>query len=100
MADEEHELAERMQLAGWTAQSGNAAGAAEKAAAVAAERSLVLGPNHPETLGARSNLATSTGAAGNLAGARELFAELLVDQTRALGPTHRYILICGTSSRG
>jgi len=48
----------------------------------------VLGPDHPDTLGARSSLAYWRGKAGDPAGAAAAFAEVLADCLRVLGPEH------------
>ena len=52
----------------------------------------VLGPDHPDTLGARFNLAYWRGEAGDAAGAATAFKEMLTDFLRVLGPDHRYTL--------
>ncbi|KOX17562.1 hypothetical protein ADL05_09155 [Nocardiopsis sp. NRRL B-16309] len=47
-----------------------------------------LGPDHPETLGARHNLARCQGEAGDAAGAIRGYTELASDRLRVLGPDH------------
>jgi hypothetical protein len=53
---------------------------------VASQR--VLGPQHPETLGARQQLAYWTGLSGDPAAAVQICQRLLADQNQALGPRH------------
>ena len=50
-------LAARHELARWTGQAGDAAGARDQFAALLPLRERVLGPEHPDTLAIRSNLA-------------------------------------------
>ncbi|MFF0312195.1 tetratricopeptide repeat protein [Streptosporangium sp. NPDC004379] len=52
-----------------------------------------LGPEHPETLGARVNLAFLTERAGDTAGAREQLAALLPVFEQVMGPKHPGTLI-------
>ena len=61
-------LTARANLACWTGQAGDAAGARDQFAALLPVRERVLGPEHPDTLTARANLAYWTGEAGDAAG--------------------------------
>ena len=81
-------LVTRGNLAGWTGEAGDAAGARDLFAALLPDLVRVLGPDHRGTLATRNNLAMWTGQAGGAAGARGLFAALLPDQIRVLGPDH------------
>ena len=81
-------LATRHDLACWTGEAGDAAGARDQFAALLPIRERVLGPEHPETLTTRHNLAHWTGEAGDAAGARDQFAALLPIRERVLGPEH------------
>ena len=60
-------LAARANLASWTGEAGDAAGARDQFAALLPIRERVLGPEHPDTLHARNNLAYWTGRAGDAA---------------------------------
>jgi hypothetical protein len=51
----------------------------------------VLGPDHPDTLGARAHLARYLGEAGQAALAASQFSDLLADCLRVLGPGHPLI---------
>ena len=57
-------LAARADLADWTGQAGDAAGARDQFAALVPVLERVLGPEHPATLAARANLASWTGRRG------------------------------------
>jgi hypothetical protein len=81
-------LGARHNLAGWTGQAGDVAGARDQLAALLPVRERVLGPEHPDTLSARANLAAWTGRAGDVAGARDQFAALLPVRERVLGLEH------------
>ena len=81
-------LTTRGNLACWTGEAGDAAGARDQFAALLPIRERVLGPEHPDTLTARANLARWTGEAGDAAGARDQFAALLPIRERVLGPEH------------
>ena len=70
-------LTARANLARWTGEAGDAAGARDQYAALLPVLERVLGPEHPDTLAARDNLAHWTGEAGDAAGARDQFAALL-----------------------
>jgi hypothetical protein len=86
-------LAARRNLAGWTGQAGDAAGAHDQFAALLPVRERVLGPDHPHTLAARADLAAWTGEAGDAAGARDQLAVLLPIRERVLGSEHPGTLI-------
>ena len=75
-------------LAHWTGEAGDAAGARDQFAALLPVSERVLGPEHPDTLAARGELARWTGQAGDAAGARDQFAALLPIGERVLGPEH------------
>ena len=81
-------LAARADLAEWTGQAGDAAGARDQFAALVPVLKRVQGREHPATLAARANLASWTGATGVEAGARDQFAALLPVLKRVLGPEH------------
>jgi Tetratricopeptide repeat len=81
-------LAARRNLAAWTGQAGDAAGARDQFAVLLPIHERVLGPEHPETLTARASLADFTGKAGNAPGARDQFAALLPIHERVLGAEH------------
>jgi hypothetical protein len=78
----------RGELARWTGEAGDAAGARDQFAALLPISERVLGPEHPAHLNGRDYLALWTGEAGDAAGARNLFAALLPDYERVLGPEH------------
>lgn len=75
-------------LAYWTGQSGDVAGARDLCARVLAVRTRVQGADHPDTLTTRYDLARWTGRAGDYATARDQFAELLPARERVLGTEH------------
>ena len=75
-------------LASWTGEAGDAAGARDQFAALLPVEERVLGPEHPDTLSTRANLARWTGEAGDAAAARDQFAALLPVRERVLGPEH------------
>jgi hypothetical protein len=81
-------LAARNQLASWTGEAGDPAGARDQLAALLPNTERVLGPDHPDTLATRHELARFTGGAGDPAGARDQLAALLPDKERVLGPGH------------
>ena len=81
-------LAARRDLAGWTGEAGDAAGARDQCAALLPIRERVQGPEHPDTLTTRNQLARRTGEAGDAAGARDQFAALLPIRERVQGPEH------------
>jgi hypothetical protein len=80
-------LAARLQLARYTGEAGNAAGARDQFAALLAITERALGPEHPDTLATRHRLATYTGEAGDAAGARDQHAALLPMKERRPGQT-------------
>ena len=69
-------LTVRANLAHWTGNAGDAAGARDQFATLLPVRERVLGAEHPHTLTDRANLAFWTGEAGDAAGARDQFAAL------------------------
>ena len=75
-------------LARWTGQAGDAAGARDQYAALLPVVERVLGAEHPDTLAARANLADWTGQAGDAAGARDQYAALLPIVERVRGAEH------------
>ena len=81
-------LAARRNLARWTGQAGDSAGARDQHAALLPLYEQVLGPEHRDTLGTRHNLAQWTGAAGDAAGARDQHAALVPIHDRVLGSQH------------
>ena len=78
-------LTARANLAHWTGEAGDAAGARDQFAALLPVRERVSGAEHPDTLTARANLARWTGEAGDAAGARDQFAALLPVRERVSG---------------
>ena len=82
-------LAARANLADWTGQAGDAAGARDQFAALLPVRERVLGPEHPDTLTTRGHLAYWTGQAGDAAGARDQFAALLPVASGSSAPSTR-----------
>ena len=81
-------LTARHELASWTGNAGDAAGARDQLAALLPVRERVSGPEHPHTLVARNQLARRTGEAGDAAGARDQCAVLLPLTERVSGPEH------------
>ena len=79
---------DRGNLAWWTGEAGDVAGARDQFAALLPIGERVLGPEHPGTLATRGNLARWTGEAGDAAGARDQYAALLPIEERVLGPEH------------
>jgi hypothetical protein len=82
----------RHELARWSGEAGDAAGARDQFAALLPVWERVLGPEHPDTLMTRHELARWTGRAGDAAGARDQFAAQLPVRERVLGPEHRETL--------
>ena len=56
-----HTLVVRHELAVWTGEAGDAAGARDQLAALLPIRERVQGPEHPDTLTTRANLAYWSG---------------------------------------
>ena len=81
-------LAARSDLARWTGEAGDAAGARDQYAALLPVVERVLGREHLSTLTIRGSLARWTGEAGDAAGARDQYAALLPIEERVLGPEH------------
>ena len=80
--------ATRGNIAHWTGESGDAAGALHLSQALLPDLQRVFGPDHPHTLTTRNNIAGWSGESGDAACALRLFQELLPDQQRVLGPDH------------
>ncbi len=81
-------LATRNNIAHWTGECGDAAGALRLSQELLPDLVRMLGPGHPDTLATRGNIARWTGQCGDAAGALRLSQELLPDQVRMLGPDH------------
>jgi Tetratricopeptide repeat len=81
-------LTARRDLARWTGEAGNAAGARGQLAALLPILERILGPEHPDALTARRDLAYWTAQAGDWAAARDQFASLLPIHERVLGLDH------------
>jgi Domain of unknown function (DUF4062)/Tetratricopeptide repeat len=81
-------LVARANLAYWTGEAGDAAGARDQFAVLLPIQEQVMGPEHPRALADRGGLAIWTGAAGDAAGARDQLAVLLPIEERVLGPEH------------
>jgi hypothetical protein len=81
-------LAARGEIARWTGEAGDAAGARDQYAVLLPIEERVLGAEDRETLTTRGNLASYTGDAGDAAGARDQFAVLLPTEERMLGAEH------------
>ena len=64
-------------LARWTGEAGDAAGARDEYAELLPIAERVLGPEHPATLTTRTNLARWTGEAADAAAARDHYAALV-----------------------
>ena len=92
-------LITRANLARWTGEAGDAAGARDQYAALLPVYERVRGPEHPHTLAARHDLALWTGEAGDAAAARDLFAALLPVRERVLGPEHPDTLLTRARTR-
>ena len=76
----------RSNIAYWTGQCGDAAGALRLSRELLPDRERVLGPDHPDTLMTRSNIAYWTGQCGDAAEALRLFQELLPDHGAGARP--------------
>jgi hypothetical protein len=81
-------LSALVNLASFTGEAGDAAGARDQFAALLPIIERVLGPEHPQTLITRAHLARWTGGAGDAVGARDQYAALLPVRERVLGPEH------------
>ena len=86
-------LTARGNLARWTGEAGDAAGARDQFAALLPIQERVLGAEHPGTLAVRGDLARWTGEAGDAAGARDQLAALLPIIGRVLRPEHPETLV-------
>ena len=83
-----HTLAAQHELARWTGEAGDAAGARDLLAALLPVSERVSGLENPDTLAARHELARWTGQAGDPAAARDQFAGLLPVREQVSGPEH------------
>ena len=81
-------LTARANLARWTGEAGDAAGARDQYAALLPVRERVLGPRAPRHPDRPPQPRPWTGEAGDAAGARDQFAALLPVSERVLGPEH------------
>ena len=81
-------LTRRNNIAAWTGEAGDVAGALRLLKELLPDLTRVLGDDHPDTLTTRNNIAAWTGRAGDAAGALRLFEELLPDLMRVLGDDH------------
>jgi hypothetical protein len=81
-------LTARSNIAHWTGQSGDPAGALRLSHELLPDLARVRGPEHPSTLATRANIAYWTGQSGDRAGALRLSHELLPDLARVRGPGH------------
>jgi len=88
-----HTLAAQHELARWTGEAGDAAGARDLLAALLPVSERVSGLENPDTLAARHELARWTGQAGDPAAARDQFAGLLPVREQVSGPEHPDTLI-------
>ena len=86
-------LTARHQLAYWTGEAGDPAGARDQFASLLPIRERILGPEHPSTLDTRHQLARWTGRSGDPAGACDQYVALLPIRERVLDPEHRDTLI-------
>ena len=60
--------------------------------ALLADRTRILGPDHPDTLITRNNLANAHRQAGHISTAIAMYEDVLADMTRVLGPDHPHTL--------
>ena len=86
-------LISRANLARWTGEAGDAAGARDQLAALAPAFVRAFGAEHSSSLTAAAALARFTGEAGDAVGARDQLAALVPAFERVLGPEHRDTLI-------
>ena len=85
-------LIARHNLAYWTGEAGDPAGARDEYAALVPIEERVLGPNDPTVLTTRHELARWTGTSGDAAGARDQYAALVPIEERVLGPNDPTVL--------
>jgi hypothetical protein len=81
-----HTLAARGDIAYYTGESGDPAGALRLSRELLPDLVRVLGSHDPDTLSARGDIAFWTARCGDLAEALDLELELLPDLVRVLGP--------------
>ncbi|MFG2387000.1 tetratricopeptide repeat protein [Streptomyces avermitilis] len=81
-------LASRHNLAYWTGEAGDAAGAARTLAELLTDQRRIMSDDHPDTLATRHNLADLHGAAGDPAGAVAELSELHGWCIRVFGDEH------------
>ncbi len=81
-------LVARANLAYWTGEAGDPAGARDQFATLLPIQERVMGPEDSRTLADRGGLAIWTGEAGDPVGARDQFAVLLPIEERVLGSEH------------
>ena len=91
--DHQRTLISRANLARWTGEAGDAAGARDQFAALVPAFVRAFGAEHPSSLTAAAALARFTGEAGDAAGARDQLAALVPAFERVLGPEHHDTLI-------
>ena len=84
--DHQATLTARHELAFWTGEAGDAAGARDQLAALLPVLERVQGPEHPNTLVSRNQYARWTGEAGDATGARDQLTVLLPVEERVFGP--------------
>ena len=85
-------LATCANLAAWTGEAGDPAGARGQFAALLPIMERVLGAEHPQTLAVRADLARWTGMTGDAAEACGQYAALLPIMERVLGAEHPHTL--------
>jgi tetratricopeptide (TPR) repeat protein len=91
-------LATRCNIAIWTGQSGDAAGALRLFLELLPDQVRVLGPRRQATLATRAGIAFQTGECGDAAAALWTFQELLPDMVSALGAGHPETLIARSNT--
>ena len=82
-------LRTRGDIATWTGECGDPAGALRLSQELLPDQEQVHGPRHPRTLATRAHIAFWTGRCGDPAGALRLFRELLPDREQIEGPRRR-----------
>jgi Tetratricopeptide repeat len=87
-ADHPDTLSTRHNIAHWTGESGDPAGALQLLQELLPDLKQTYGPDHPNTLSLRGNIARWTGQCGDPAGALRLLRELLPDLKQTYGPDH------------